>query len=109
MGYPDAKVDLPRACLMHFLLTSPPEFPVIAKIKDSSGHANHCVAIVSKASVVGRDMPHVIIDSNFESTMPLSKLSLDMCARDGDECVAIVDAIMLKPSQKKLKQLRVSL
>jgi len=27
-------------------------------------------------------------------------------ARDGDTCVAIVDAIMLKPSKKKLKQLR---
>ena len=91
---------------MPFILQNPPEFPVVARIKDSSGNANHCVAIVSKASVAGSDKPHYIYDSNFASPLPLSKESLDVSARDGDTCVAMVDAIMLKPSKKKMGELR---
>jgi site-specific DNA-methyltransferase (adenine-specific) len=104
--YPDAKNDRDRVGLMPFILQNPPEFPVVARIKDSSGNANHCVAIVSKASVAGSDKPHYIYDSNFASPLPLSKESLDVSARDGDTCVAIVDAIMLKPSKKKMGELR---
>lgn len=103
--YPNADTDRDRSGLMSFMLTSPPEFPVIARIEDSSGNANHCIAIVGKAAL------HCIYDSNIKSPMPLSQQNLNRCAcdtlsQDTYTCIAIVDAIMLKPSSRKQKKLK---